>query len=82
MSSKAIYRIVLSILLLGFVFSQDAPKSNLWRETYKECFLECVKAGSKHWCNLHCVSVVDRAFKKEQNKKRRQEHVIHMHFPL
>ena len=82
MSSKTIYSIVLSILLLGFIFSHDAPRSELWRKTYKQCFLECVKAGNKQWCNLHCVSVADRAFKKEQNKKRRQEGAKHMHFSL
>jgi len=69
MSSKAIYSIV---LLVTFIFSQDAPRSKLWRKTYKECFLECVETGSKHWCNLHCVSVADRAFKKGKDKKRRQ----------
>ena len=69
MSSKAIYSIV---LLLTFIFSQDAPRSKLWRKTYKECFLECVETGNKHWCNLHCVSVADRALRKGKDKKRRQ----------
>ena len=57
-----------------FVFSPDAPKDQLWRKTYKKCFLECVAEGvSKHACNLHCVHKADRKVAKERSVTRRSK---------
>ena len=60
--------IVFSLICLGFIFSPDAPKDELWRQTYKKCFIECIRQGiSRHACNLHCVVKTDEEFYKKQD---------------
>lgn len=52
----------------GFKFSPDAPKSQLWRNTYEKCYQACVQEidadtrSKKHWCNMYCVHIADEAF--------------------
>ena len=63
--------IVFNLICLTFIFSPDAPKDELWRQTYKKCFIECIKEGiSKHACNLLCVIKADEEFYKKQNNMR------------
>lgn len=64
---KVVLKNVTLIVFLLFSFSPDAPKSELWRSTYKQCFLECVKAWGndrgrrcRHWCNIRCVYFADK----------------------
>ena len=55
---------------LSFIFSPDMPKDQVWRETYKRCFIQCVNEGiSKHACNLHCIFKADQEFYKRQKIK-------------
>lgn len=60
----------LVILMCGFTFSQDAPKSPVWRQIYKECLLTCSQEiNNRHWCNMHCVRIADEVFYEMERKK-------------
>jgi len=62
------------LVYLSFIFSPDMPKDQVWRETYKECFIQCVNQGiSKHACNLHCIFKADEEFYKRQKAKKYKE---------
>jgi len=56
--------IVCVTYLALLVFSPDMPKDEIWRQTYKQCFLECIREGiSRHACNLYCVHKADSVMK-------------------
>ena len=64
--------IILNLIYSTFIFSPDAPRDELWRQTYKKFFIKCIKEGiSKHYCNLHCIHKADEEFYKKQNNMRR-----------
>jgi len=65
-----VIKLLIFIILINFVFSTDMPKDKLWRKTYKECFINCIKEGiSKHACNLYCIHKADEKYYKEKGIK-------------
>jgi len=72
--NKKCFIIIFNLFCLNFIFSSDMPKNNLWRKTYKECFIQCIKENiSKHVCNLHCIHKADEEFYKKQEKENKYE---------
>ena len=55
---------ILCSIYLAFVFSPDMPEDRVWRQTYEQCFVECIEEGiSRHACNLYCVHKADKVYK-------------------